>query len=78
MEIFEHFDTDFSGEVNADEFADGLKRLGIYLTAAETQALLSKFSGVAAGGIAYKDFIRALGLDGMPVSLFRVSRLFQF
>lgn len=40
MEVFEHFDTDFSGEVDINEFNDGLKRLGIFLTHAESKALL--------------------------------------
>lgn len=44
MEIFEHFDTDFSGEIDVPEFVDGLKRLGIYLTNAENLALLQRFS----------------------------------
>jgi len=44
LEIFEHFDTDFSGEIDVPEFVDGLKRLGIYLTNAENLALLQRFS----------------------------------
>jgi len=55
LEIFEHFDTNFSGEIDVSEFHDGLRRLGIFLTAAETLALLSRFSiPNREGGIHYK------------------------
>jgi Ca2+-binding EF-hand superfamily protein len=40
MEVFEHFDTDYSGKVDVKEFSDGLKRLGIFLTQSESKALL--------------------------------------
>ena len=49
LEIFEHFDTDFSGEIDMAEFHDGLKRLGIYLTRAESLALMNRFNDSGQG-----------------------------
>jgi hypothetical protein len=39
-EIFAHFDKDYSGDVNPEEFREGLKNLGIFLTDAELLALM--------------------------------------
>eukprot|EP00613_Pedinella_sp_CCMP2098_P000015 CAMPEP_0171624928 /NCGR_PEP_ID=MMETSP0990-20121206/18962_1 /TAXON_ID=483369 /ORGANISM="non described non described, Strain CCMP2098" /LENGTH=385 /DNA_ID=CAMNT_0012191673 /DNA_START=299 /DNA_END=1457 /DNA_ORIENTATION=+ len=70
LEIFAHFDTDFSGEIDEDEFRDGLTRLGIMLTHAESLALLNRFSPSKAalnseevGGVRYMKFIEAMGLQ---------------
>jgi len=39
-EIYAHFDKDYSGDVSAEEFKEGLKNLGIFLTDAELMALM--------------------------------------
>lgn len=40
IEMFEHFDTDHSGEISVAELENGLDRLGISLTGPELVALL--------------------------------------
>ena len=66
VEIFQHFDTNNSGEIDVREFNDGLERLGIFVTASETESLLAKFGVAGPGGrprgITYPEFIHALGL----------------
>ena len=42
---FEHFDTDYTGEIDAKGFRKGLRKLGFDVNDADVDRLIAKFSG---------------------------------
>ena len=62
LECFEHFDRDFSGEIEDREFQDGLRRIGIDLTHDEARSMMDRFPSCQRGGISYRAFVKGLRL----------------
>jgi Ca2+-binding EF-hand superfamily protein len=60
LECFEHFDHDRSGDVDDDDFFQGLRKLNVDVTRAEAKRLLDGFPGRRAGRVKYRAFVRAL------------------
>ena len=54
---FEHFDADYSGEIDAHEFFEGLKTLGIEVEKAQSRSLMKRFGG-RKGRIDYRSFLQ--------------------
>ena len=61
-EIFSHFDKDKSGMLNAEEFQEGLKVLGIDVNKRNAMKLMDRF-GSHAGCIDYTSFVADLALE---------------
>ena len=62
-QCFEHFDTNFSGAIDAAELEQGLARLGFSPSPSQREALLRHFGSVEPGGrtaIKYRGFLRML------------------
>ncbi len=55
-----HFDTDDSGDIDSEEFANALSTLGIHLPVDEREALFNSFGLSANGTITYWDFSKSL------------------
>jgi len=77
--LFEHFDVDGSkgngdGEIDMAELSDGLERLGIYTTHAESAGLLAMFNG-GRGCISFREFENALKFEGLPVAERHVHKI---
>ena len=49
LESFEFFDIDKSGTIDEHEFRSGLKKLGVVLTRAQVEEVMSKFEGKKSG-----------------------------
>ena len=65
-EVFEFFDADLSGEIDAREFADGLMRLQLDCDRDEVAALMAAFGGSGGDGkkVSYRNFLKTLELGG--------------
>jgi len=61
VEIFQHFDVDCRGEIGESCLSDGLKRLGIFLTTAETNTFFKRFKPNEKGMITFNSFLGTLG-----------------
>ena len=60
---FKFFDKDGSGDIDEDEFRQGVKKLlKISLTKSESAALMDKFKSRRIGKVKYTEFLKALGL----------------
>ncbi|GMH77661.1 hypothetical protein TrRE_jg7069 [Triparma retinervis] len=60
---FKFFDKDGSGDIDEDEFRQGVKKLlKINLTKSESSALMDKFKSRRIGKIKYTEFLKGLGL----------------
>lgn len=54
---FEHFDRDYSGEIDRSEFKKGLRKLDFDLSDSDARRLMERFEG-RRGHIKYRDFLR--------------------
>eukprot|EP00946_MAST-07B_sp_MAST-7B-sp1_P000763 g763.t1 len=57
--FFDRFDTDHSGEIDEDEFARALRKLGFRLTSRQSDRLVNVY-GSSSGRLKYYDFLRLL------------------
>ncbi|GMH97812.1 hypothetical protein TrST_g7069 [Triparma strigata] len=60
LEAFEFFDSRGGGEINKDDFKEGLAKLKIKANGKAITQAFSKFKGRRTGKIMYKDFVRAV------------------
>ena len=63
VEIFQHFDVDCRGEIGESCLSDGLKRLGIFLTTAETNTFFKRFKPNEKGMVSFNSFLGTLGVS---------------
>merc|ERR1712188_235958 len=63
VECFEHFDTDFSGAIDEDEFYRGLQKLDMDVSRSEARKMMDKFPGRRRGQIKFREFIKAMRLE---------------
>ncbi|KAJ8601003.1 hypothetical protein CTAYLR_009375 [Chrysophaeum taylorii] len=71
QEAFEEFDTDFSGEIDAEEMHEGLRKFGITLSVAEAERVLARFPGDGRR-VRYRDFVAAM--SGRPPPFYAGAR----
>ena len=60
MRAFEDFDVDDSGEIDKDEFHEGLAKFGLTMTLHEADLILKRFVGRRANHVLYRDFVRMI------------------
>jgi len=60
LQSFDHFDRNRSGDIDVDEFQQGMQRLGIEVSLSEARRLMERFPGGRHGHIRYKDFVRGI------------------
>eukprot|EP01043_Picozoa_sp_COSAG02_P050934 COSAG02_NODE_5295_length_4462_cov_106.834518_2_plen_802_part_00 len=65
--VFQAIDRDGSGAVSPDEFATGLQRIGLGLTAAQSEALAQSLDTDGDGEIGWEELARFLGVDAGAV-----------
>ena len=58
LEAFEYFDSRGNGEINEDDFKEGLAKLKIKCGKSEAREAFKKFEGKRVGKIRYKEFVR--------------------
>ncbi|KAJ8612675.1 hypothetical protein CTAYLR_002135, partial [Chrysophaeum taylorii] len=71
QEAFEEFDADFSGEIDAEEMHEGLRKFGITLSVAEAERVLARFPGDGRR-VRYRDFVAAM--SGRPPPFYAGAR----
>lgn len=62
-ECFEHFDTEYLGAIDKQDFKSGLKKLGFNVSSGDLKALVKRFTSSERGFIKYRDFLRFVAPD---------------
>jgi len=61
---FEHFDADYSGDIDKEHFKKGLRALKFDLGDGEVRQLMARFKSSREGHIKYRDFLRFVAPSG--------------
>ena len=77
-QCFEHFDKDFSGTIDSEEFKNGLKKLGFDANEEESEVLMKTFGSKRHNGeISYGNFLVLVGAQDENLESARVFKKIQ-